>query len=418
MSDSRYTPTDYTNSNFFQPIQLSDKITLKHRGVMAPLTRIRNVAGNTYNLSTEYTETPEWKEYIAKPENKTGEKVRGLVEEYYYQRSQKEGTLIIIEGTIISDRFGGSPYVPGIFNDAQVKNLSKIVDAIHENKSYAVQQIVGLGRQADAEYLHSKGFKYLAPSVVYVAENDRYETKLKSEKSGNPLQECSLEDIQNIKDDFVSSAAKAFEAGSDAIEIHGANGYLLNQFLDKKTNKRTDKYGTSNNEDRARLFLEVYDEIVAAHGNDRVGIRLSPFGLMGDMTAATDPEDTVQFYKFLYQELEKRRLAGKGPLYISLIEPRTDEIDLSQENEKVSNEFVFDNFKGVVIRAGNIILDNEYTKKIVDQNDKTLIAFGRYFISNPDLIERLEKGLEINEYDRDTFYTGGIKGYVDYDYHK
>ncbi|KAL6936710.1 hypothetical protein ACO0R3_000313 [Hanseniaspora guilliermondii] len=418
MFDSRYTPIDLKETNFFKPLRLSNNIILKHRGVMPPLTRLRNVPGNTYDLSIEYTKTPEWKSFVSNPKNKTGEKIRGLAEEYYYQRSQKEGTLIIIEGTIISERAGGVSTAPGIFNETQVENLSKIVDSIHENKSYAVQQIVALGRQADAEYLKSKNLKYMAPSAVYVSENDRYQTKIKSERSGNQLRECTLQDLQNIKDDFVFSAKKALDAGCDAVEIHGANGYLLNQFLDKKTNKRLDIYGTQNNENRARYFLEVFDAVVAAHGAEKVAIRLSPFGLMGDMTAASDPDDTVQFYKYLYSELEKRRVDGKGPLYLSLIEPRTDEIDLSKDNKKVSNEFVFENFKGVVIRAGNFILDKEFTKKTIDQNDRTLLAFGRYFISNPDLIERLEQGLEINEYDRNTFYTGGMHGYIDYKYYQ
>lgn len=418
MFDSRYTPIDLKETNFFRPIRLSDNITLKHRGVLPPLTRLRNVPGNTYNLSTEYTETPEWKSFVSNPKNKTGQKITGLAEEYYHQRSQKEGTLIIIEGTIISERAGGSPNPPGIFNDSQVETLSKIVDAIHENKSYAVQQIVALGRQADAEYLKSKNLKYMAPSSVYVAENDIYGTKLKSERSGNPLQECTLEDLQNIKDDFVSSAEKALEAGCDAVEIHAANGYLLNQFLDKKINKRDDTYGTQNNENRARYFLEVFDAVAAAHGADKVAVRFSPFGLMGDMTAASDPDDTVQFYEYLYKQLEKRRVEGKGPLYISLIEPRTDEMDMSAVNEKVSNEFVFESFNGVVIRAGNVILDKEYTKKIIDQNDRTLLAFGRYFMSNPDLIERLENDWEINKYDRNTFYVGGMNGYVNYEYYQ
>lgn len=136
------------------------------------------------------------------------------------------------------------------------------------------------------------------------------------------------------------------------------------------------------------------------------------------MTTAFYLYYTVQFYEYLYKQLEKRRVEGEGPLYISLIEPRTDEMDMSAVNEKVSNEFVFENFNGVVIRAGNVILDKEYTKKIVDQNDRTLIAFGRYFMSNPDLIERLENGWEINKYDRDTFYVGGINGYVNYEYYQ
>lgn len=135
------------------------------------------------------------------------------------------------------------------------------------------------------------------------------------------------------------------------------------------------------------------------------------------MTTAFYLYYTVQFYKYLYKQLEKRRVEGEGPLYISLIEPRTDEMDMSAVNEKVSNEFVFENFNGVVIRAGNFILDREYTKKIIDQNDRTLIPFGRYFMSNPDLIKKLENGLEIKKYIRDTFYVGGMKGCVNYEYY-
>lgn len=418
MLEEKYTPINLENTNFFKPLKLSSSITLQHRGVMAPLTRLRNKSGNILDQSTNYLEEEDWKGFIAEPANKTGEKERGLVEEYYHQRSQKKGTLIIIEGTIISSRFGGYDEVPAIFDGSQIESLFKVTKAIHANESYAIVQIVGLGRQADPSILKRDGFSFVSSSANYVAKNDIRNLKQKALESENPLRALTHEEIEDVKTDFIKAAKNSLKAGADGVEIHCANGYLLNQFLDKKVNQRSDEYGTQSFENRSRLFLEIYDELAAEIGSEKIAVRFSPFNTMGDMTGYEDNSDTIAFYSYLYEQFEKRRLNGSGPLYISLIEPRTDEMDVEAQEPDVSNDFIFDKFNGNVIKAGNILLDGAYTKKTISQNDRTLIAFGRYFISNPDLIERLQNSLPINKYDRDTFYTRDHRGYIDYPYYK
>lgn len=418
MLEERYTPIDLKDTNFFKPLKLSSNITLQHRGVMAPLTRLRNKKGNILNQSTDYLEEEDWKAFVGEPSNKTGEKKRGLVEEYYHQRSQKKGTLIIIEGTIISSRFGGTDVAPAIFDEEQIQSLSTVIKAIHANESYTIVQIAGLGRQADPSVLKRNGYPFASSSAVYMAKNDIRNIKQTALESGNPLRALTHEEINDIKTDFIKAAKNSLKAGADGVEIHGANGYLLNQFLDKKVNQRSDEYGTQNFENRSRLLLELYDELAAEIGSEKISVRVSPFNSMGDMTGYEDNSDTIEFYSYLYEELEKRRVNGSGPLYVSLIEPRNDEMSGEKQEPDVSNNFIFDKFYGHVMRAGNILLDGDYTKGIISQNDRTLIAFGRYFISNPDLIERFEKSLPINKYDRDTFYTQDHKGYIDYPYYK
>ncbi|KAL6927073.1 hypothetical protein ACO0SA_003362 [Hanseniaspora valbyensis] len=417
MSDPRYNPTNLKNTNFFKPLKLSNKITLQHRGVLAPSTRFRADKEHVPNLSTDYAETDDWKKFISESSNKTGDKKRGLVEEYYFQRSQKPGTLLITEATIISPKAGGYDYVPGIYNEAQVKNWSKIADAVHENGSYIFVQLWSLGRAADPAVLKIDGFPYVSSSDKYILKGDYMETRKKSLESGNKLRPVTLEEIEQFKKDYISATRNSFEAGIDGVELHSANGFLLNQFMDKVANQRNDKYGAQNFENRSRLLLEVFDELVEEFGGDRIALRLFPFGSWGDMCGSDDVSDTISFYTYLYKEFEKRKLNGKGPVYISLIEPRDDAVSPEPEM-KFSNEFIFDYFSGVVIRTGSILLDNEYIKKIINQNDRTLIAFGRYFISNPDLIERLENEWPINKYDRSSFYTPGYKGYIDYPYYK
>lgn len=417
MSDSRYIPTSLKTTNFFKPLKLTSQITLQHRGALAPLTRFRADQEHVLGQSKDYAETEEWKKFAAEPSNKVGNKTRGLVEEYYYQRSQKEGSLLITEATFISPKAGGYDNAPGIYNDNQVKSLTIVADAVHENKSFIFVQLWNLGRAGDPAVLSRDGLPYLSASDKYITVGDYMETQKKAEESGNKLRPVTLEEIDEFKKDYVAAARNAFKAGVDGVELHSANGYLLNQFLDKKSNQRTDKYGSQNYENRSRLLLEVFDELVEEFGNEKVALRLSPFGAFGDMSGSEFSDDTIAFYSYLYKEFEERRLGAKGPVYISLVEPRDEGVS-SEITQKFSNEFIFDNFGGVVVRAGNILTDNEYTKKIINQNDRTVIAFGRYFIANPDLIERLENGWPINSYNRATFYTPGFKGYVDYPYYK
>ena len=420
MSDERYTPVELKNTNLFKPLKLNDNVTLQHRAVMAPLTRLRADSNHVLRNETDYTLTEEWKEFISKPYNKTGDKVRGLVEEYYHQRSQRPGTLVISEATFISPQAGGYDKAPGIWNDAQTEQLKKVVDAIHENKSYIFVQLWNLGRAAIPALLQKDGLAYLSASDVYNETNDIYDCKSIALKTGNLLRACTIEEIDQFKKDYVNAARNSFKAGADGVEIHSANGYLLNQFLDLGSNTRTDKYGPQSYENRSRFLFEAYDLLVEEFGSDKIALRLSPYGLFGGMTGPQNLEDTIGLYTYIYQQFELRKKENKGPAYISLMEPRV--ADLTKKDgegaiEGVSNNFIFDHFSGYVVRSGDLVIGSDFTQEILEQNNKTLIGYGRFFISNPDLVERLEKKLPVNKYDRDTFYSDEFNGYVDYPYY-
>ncbi|KAF0269875.1 hypothetical protein FOG48_01048 [Hanseniaspora uvarum] len=239
-------------------------------------------------------------------------------------------------------------------------------------------------------------------------------------KCGNLLRACTIEEIDQFKKDYVNAARNSFKAGADGVEIHAANGYLLNQFLDLGSNTRTDKYGPQSYENRSRFLFEAYDLLVEEFGSDKIALRLSPYGLFGGMTGPQNLEDTIGLYTYIYQQFELRKKENKGPAYISLMEPRV--ADLTKKDgegaiEGVSNNFIFDHFSGYVVRSGDLVIGSDFTQEILEQNNKTLIGYGRFFISNPDLVERLEKKLPVNKYDRDTFYSDEFNGYVDYPYY-
>ncbi|CAI8495622.1 unnamed protein product [Hanseniaspora opuntiae] len=420
MTDERYTPIDFSDTTLFHPLKLNDNVTLQHRAVLAPLTRMRANSNHELRNETEYTSSEEWKEYISKSYNKTGDKTRGLVEEYYYQRSQRPGTLLISEATFISPQAGGYDNAPGIWSDAQVEQLKKVVDAVHENKSFMFVQLWNLGRAAIPALLKRDGLSYLSASDVYNEINDAYDCKSIAAKCDNPLRGCTIEEIEQFKKDYLKAAENAFKAGADGVEIHSANGYLLNQFLDLNSNKRTDQYGPQSYENRSRFLFETYDLLVNQFGPGKVAVRLSPYGLFNGMTGPHHLEDTLGVYTYIYKQFELRRKDNKGPAYISLMEPRVADLTKNEGEgvvEGVTNDFIFENFGGVVIKAGDMVLGNKFAKEAIQHNDKTLLAYGRYFISNPDLVDRLEKKLPLNRYIRDTFYTPDFKGYVDYPYY-
>ncbi|XBW35296.1 hypothetical protein QEN19_000864 [Hanseniaspora menglaensis] len=421
MLDQRYTPVDLKTTNFFKPLKLNDNITLQHRGVLAPLTRMRADGDHVLKQTTDYTEEEDWKNFISDPANKTGDKKRGLTEEYYHQRSQKKGTLLITEASFISEKAGGYDNVPGIYSEDQVKSFSKITNAVHENESYIFLQLWHLGRAAIPAVLKRDGLDYVSASDVYIHKDDIYETKKSALEFDNPLRPLTIEEIDSTVQDYLNGARNSFKAGFDGVEIHSANGYLLNQFLDKNSNRRTDEYGAQNFENRSRFLFRVFDTLAAEFGADKVAIRLSPYGSFGGMTGGDDIEETESFYTYLFDQFEERRLKGNGPVYVSLVEPRVANLLLPEgegELDGVSNDLYISHFSGVVLRAGNMALGNAFTKEIVDQNDRTLVAYGRYFIANPDLIERLENEWPLNKYDRSTFYTPDFKGYIDYPYFK
>ena len=371
-------------TNLFKPIKLGN-CELKHRVVLPPLTRMRahhpgHIPNNDWTV------------------------------EYYDQRSKRPGTMIITEGVFVSPQAGGYDNAPGIWSKEQIAAWKKIFAKIHENGSFVWPQLWALGRQAFPGALARDGLRYDSASDDLYMDDEHRKMALESK---NPQHGLTKDEIKQYIKDYVQAAKNAIEAGADGVEIHNANGYLLNQFLDPLSNHRTDEYGGSI-ENRARFTLELVDALIEAVGANKVGIRLSPYGTFGVMSGQ-DPL-TVAQYAYVIGELEKRAKEGKQLAYIHLVEPRLD-LRMPGDGETKdlgqTNDFVYSIWKGLVIRSGNLALHPEAVKDMV-KNDRTLIAYGRYFIANPDLVDRLEKGLPLNKYDRSTFYTMSAEGYIDY----
>lgn len=352
----------------FQPIAVGST-ELKHRVVMSPLTRFR---------SPNHVPTD-------------------VVAEYYGQRASVAGTLLITEATLISPQAGGIDNVPGIWSQDQVDAWTKVTERVHAKGSKIFVQLWSLGRTASPEILAKEGFPYVSASDVPM--------------SGVPQAPRPLtkDEIKEYVQMYVKAARNAVAAGFDGVEIHNANGYLLDQFLHANTNKRTDEYGGSI-ENRARFSLEVVDALADAIGADKIGIRLSPWGKFSEVDPGTSP---VPQFSYLVTELEQRRHAGRALAYIHAIEPRVpgfgDDAHLPKD---ASNRFVTDIWTGPIIRAGG--MTPAAAIETTGENDSTLVAFGRHFISNPDLPFRLANNVALAPYDRSTFYTSDKEGYTTY----
>ncbi|CAI4054240.1 hypothetical protein SUVZ_16G1160 [Saccharomyces uvarum] len=376
-----FEPVSLENTNLFKPIKLGNT-ELAHRVVMPPLTRMR--ASHPGNVPNK-----EW------------------AVEYYGQRAQRPGTMIITEGTFISPQAGGYDNAPGIWSDEQVAQWKKILLAIHDKKSFAWVQLWALGRASFPDAMARDGLRYdSASDAVYMEDT--------AKAADVPAHSLTKDDIKQYVKEYVHAGKNAVLAGADGVEIHSANGYLLNQFLDPRSNTRNDEYGGSI-ENRARFTLQVVDAVVDAIGHDRVGLRLSPYGTFNGMSGGAEPHIVAQ-YAYVLGELEKRAKAGKRLAYVHLVEPRVTDLTLDEgegEYDEGSNDFAYSIWKGPIIKAGNFALHPNTVKEEVAR-DRTLIAYGRFFIANPDLVDRLEKGLPLNKYDRATFYTMSAQGYTDY----
>nr|4GE8_A Chain A, NADPH dehydrogenase 1 [Saccharomyces pastorianus] len=380
-----FKPQALGDTNLFKPIKIGNN-ELLHRAVIPPLTRMRALhPGNIPN--------------------------RDWAVEYYTQRAQRPGTMIITEGAFISPQAGGYDNAPGVWSEEQMVEWTKIFNAIHEKKSFVWVQLIVLGWAAFPDNLARDGLRYDSASdnVFMDAEQEA-----KAKKANNPQHSLTKDEIKQYIKEYVQAAKNSIAAGADGVEIHSANGYLLNQFLDPHSNTRTDEYGGSI-ENRARFTLEVVDALVEAIGHEKVGLRLSPYGVFNSMSGGAETGIVAQ-YAYVAGELEKRAKAGKRLAFVHLVEPRVTNPFLTEgegEYEGGSNDFVYSIWKGPVIRAGNFALHPEVVREEV-KDKRTLIGYGRFFISNPDLVDRLEKGLPLNKYDRDTFYQMSAHGYIDY----
>jgi len=318
-----------------------------------------------------------------------------LMAEYYAQRAT--AGLIITEGTSSSPNGLGYPRIPGIFSRAQIEGWKAVTGAVHEKGAKMLLQIMHCGRISHPLNM-PEGARVLAPSAVAAAGT------MYTDAAGLqpfPVPEAmSGEDIRSTVAEYADAARNALAAGFDGIELHGANGYLLEQFIRPNTNLRTDGYGGAI-ENRARFVLEVLEAVIGAIGRERVGIRLSPFGVFNDMPLYDGVEAD---YAWL-----ARHLDASGLAYIHIVDHSSMGAPVVPESIKATFRSVF---RGTLILSGGYDAGRAESDLAAGRCD--LVAFGRPFLANADLVERLKTGAELNTPDMDTLYTPGPKGYTDY----
>jgi N-ethylmaleimide reductase len=355
-----------TPTKLFEPFKLGH-LSLPNRFVMAPLTRNRAVPPGM----------------VPSP----------LAVDYYGQRAS--AGLLVTEATQISQQGQGYQETPGIYSKEQVAGWKKVTDRVHERGGRIYVQLWHVGRISHIS-LQPNGGKPVAPSAI-AAKGKTFVGGTFADVSEPRALELS--EIPGIIDDFKRGAANALAAGFDGVEIHGANGYLLDQFAKDGANKRTDAYGGSI-ENRARLMLEVSKAVTAEAGSERTGIRISP------VTPSNDISDSnpQPLFDHIVDGLSALKL-----VYLHVVEGATGG---PRDIAPFDYASLRKRFKGAYV--ANNGYDFALATKVLNEGAADLIAFGKPFISNPDLVERLKKGAPLNEWDKATFYGGGAKGYTDY----
>ncbi len=352
--------------NLLSPLPLKG-LSLGNRVVMAPMTRARSPQG----IPDELTAT------------------------YYRQRAS--AGLLITEGVPVSEQGTGYLYTPGIYRGEQVSAWKTVTDNVHAEQGKIVAQLWHVGRVS-----HRSIQPNAQPPVssVALAGGQAFAYDAQGNPGNIPASEPQALDesgIADIVDQFRVAACHAMQAGFDGVEIHAANGYLLEQFINPKLNTRDDRYGGQSLESRSRFTLEVVDAVCAEIGAEKVGIRLSPYNQIGDMPLF---DDTPQTYLYLAEQLNQRDIAY---IHLALTEKVHQTSLLSDFRER---------WHGALILAGGI--SAEQAEEMIKHNQADLIAFGSAFISNPDLVERIANGWPWAPVKRSSFYGGGREGYVDY----
>ncbi|PKP51027.1 MAG: alkene reductase [Bacteroidetes bacterium HGW-Bacteroidetes-12] len=351
------------------PYAMGD-LSLKNRIVMAPMTRSR--ADNAENAPTALQAT------------------------YYKQRAS--AGLIITEGSQVSKAAVGYINTPGIYSDAQVEGWKKTVEAVHKEGGKIFIQLWHCGSMSHPDF--HNGEKPLSASDVNPNEKSYTPQGFKDTVSPKPM---TLEDIKQTIVDFGNAAANAKKAGFDGVEIHSSNGYLFHQFFNTHTNKRTDNYGGSI-ENKARLLFDVIEEIKKVYPENRIGIRLNPslhgaFGMQADV-------ETIPTFEYIVKKLNNYSLA-----YLHLSEPFTDVSSVPFLVSEIAKHFR-------PLYNGTLMINNGFTKasgnNVLEKNLADLVAYGKLFISNPDLPKRFEADAPLQEWDEATFYVPGEAGYIDY----
>ena len=361
-------------NTLFSPLKLG-ALELSHRIVMAPLTRMR--ADRPAHSASASAIT------------------------YYRQRATKGG-LIISEASQISQQGQGVPASPGIYTDAQALAWRQVTEAVHDQGGRIVLQLWHVGRISHRSH-QPNGNRPVAPSAV-AAEGQA----MTADFSRAPLEvprALSTDEVKDIVEDYRRAARHAQVAGFDGVEVHAANGYLLEQFMQARSNQREDAYGGSI-ANRCRLPLEVTQAVAEVWGADRVGIRLSPFGIAN----GSGEDEPMALYTHMIEQLNPLGLA-----YLHLIEPRASgagQKEVDHPHVPSACALFRPIWRGGLITAGNFTRSSAI--ETIACGNADAIAFGRHFISNPDLPRRLAEDLPLTPYDRSTFYGGGDKGYIDY----
>ena len=355
-----------SNVSLFAPASLG-KLTLSNRVVMAPMTRSRAL-GNVPNA---------------------------LIAEHYEQRAS--AGLILTEGVAPSPNGLGYARIPGLFSAEQVAGWKLVTNAVHAKGGHIFAQLMHTGRVGHPANL-PEGAELIAPSAI-AASGEMYTDSQGMQP--HPVPRAMTEaDLASTRAEFVQAAKNAIEAGFDGVELHGANGYLLEQFISPVTNQRTDAYGGSI-ENRLRFVLEVAQAVSDAIGGHRVGVRLSPYGVNAGMEqyAETDETHLTLVQKLIATGVEYVHLVDHSPMGAPEV-PAALKAALRKA------------WPRTFIASGGF--DREKAEAVLAEGKADLVAFGRPFLANPDLVTRLEKNLPLNALDFGTFYTPGPKGYTDY----
>jgi NADPH2 dehydrogenase/chanoclavine-I aldehyde reductase len=355
------------DSNLFKPLQVG-RCHLKHKLVLSPMTRFR-ADDNAVPLP--------------------------FVKEYYRQRSSVPGTLVITEATAISGQAKGFPNVPGIWTKGQIQAWREVTDTVHSENSYIWLQLWAPGRSSEVEVLRANAYDLTSSSAVPAGPED-------------PTPRALAEsEIAVYIEEHVQAAKNAMLAGFDGVEIHGANGFLIDQFFQASCNKRDDQWGGSI-PNRARFGLEITRRVVEAIGADRVGIKLSPWSTFQGMGTMTD---LVPQFEYIISKVREMDIA-----YLHLANSRWVEDITHPDGDNETFVRMWGKSKPVLLAGG---YDAASASRVVDKtyatHNNVAVVFGRLYISNPDLPFRLQKGISLRPYDRDTFYaTFTEKGYTDY----
>lgn len=367
-----------TALKLFTPVELGT-MKLKHRVVMAPLTRSRST----------------------QPSSAPGD----LMLEYYTQRAS-DGGFIVGEATNISLSSKGWFGAPGLFTNEQVEGWKRIVDAVHRKDGHMFAQLWHTGRSSHVDVTGGETPVSASVNPEYWQNADHLVSTPHGWSQPSPHRALEIPEIAAIVEDYRKAAQRAMDAGFDGVELHSANGYLIDQFLQDGSNHRTDEFGGSI-ENRARLLFNVVAALVSVWGRGKVAVRIGPGGTWNGMSDS-NPQ---ALFSYVADKLNDYGLA-----YLHIIEPRVKgNVVIHEGQAPVASQQLRKIFHGKTLAAGGF--DPVSAEAIVERGDADAVTFGRYFVSNPDLPRRIREGLPLNPYDRNTFYTFDAKGYIDYPFY-